>query len=97
MFVAGWIVDPDLARTPAHVHVYIGGPDGSGQGYAVYANGSRPDVAAAYPNTGSTHGFSTVLSTGYRNLVPVYIYGVNLGENGGNRNFLMWSGTVIVS
>lgn len=96
VFVAGWIIDPDLARTATSVHVYLGGPAGSGDGYAVGAGGLREDVAAVYPNTGSKHGFSGFLTTSRRGNVPVYVYGINIGEDPGG-NPLMYSGTVYVS
>jgi hypothetical protein len=96
VLVAGWIIDPDLARTSTQVHVYLGGPAGSGDGYAVGAGGLRTDVAAAYPNTGSNHGFSATLTTSRRGNVAVYIYGINIGEDPG-ANPLMYSGVVQVS
>ncbi|MDR1152178.1 MAG: S1 family peptidase [Bifidobacteriaceae bacterium] len=94
--VSGWIIDPDLVRTAASVHVYLGGPAGIGDGYSITADGFRSDVASAYPNTGSNHGFAASLTTSRRGAVPVYIYGMNLGE-GEPGNPLMYSGTVYVS
>jgi hypothetical protein len=79
--VSGWVIDPDLARTSTSVHIYIGGPAGSGApGYALSANGSRADVASAYPNTGSNHGFSGTITTSVRgSSVPIYAYGIDIG------------------
>ncbi|MDR1295152.1 MAG: S1 family peptidase [Bifidobacteriaceae bacterium] len=95
--VAGWIIDPDLPATPMSIHVYLGGPAGIGESVAVPANLSRPDVANAYPNTGSNHGFAAQISTARRGNVPVYIYAINLGVAGGANNVTMWSGTAYVS
>ncbi|MDR1427448.1 MAG: S1 family peptidase [Bifidobacteriaceae bacterium] len=82
--VGGWIMDPDLCRTPTQVHVYVGGPGGGGgQGFAVNAANARPDVAAAYPNYGANHGFHQTLAIGLRGSVSVYIYGINIGGEPG--------------
>jgi hypothetical protein len=51
--VGGWAFDPDATGTASQVHVYV-----DGQGTAVTANGSRPDVGAVFPGVGSSHGFS---------------------------------------
>lgn len=51
--VRGWAIDPDTAR-PIDVHVYVGANGG-----AVPANLNRPDVGAAYPAYGASHGFQT--------------------------------------
>ncbi len=55
--ISGWALDPETSA-PIHVHVYV---DGVGRG-SVTADGSRPDVAAAYPGAGDRHGFSATLS-----------------------------------
>lgn len=52
----GWALDPDTAA-PVPVHVYV---DSTGADFT--ANGSRPDVAAAYPGYGADHGFSATMS-----------------------------------
>jgi peptidoglycan/xylan/chitin deacetylase (PgdA/CDA1 family) len=51
--VSGWTIDPDTPTTPTRVHIYV-----DGRGTAITADGSRPDVGAAHPGTGSSHGFS---------------------------------------
>jgi subtilisin family serine protease len=48
--VAGWAIDPETSA-PIAVHVYV-----DGVGTAVVADGSRPDVDAAY-GYGAQHGF----------------------------------------
>jgi hypothetical protein len=49
--VIGWAMDPDSPTTPVPVHVYI-----DGVGTARVADGSRPDVGAAFPGAGDNHG-----------------------------------------
>jgi hypothetical protein len=51
--VRGWALDPDSGTSASQVHVYV-----DGQGTAVTANGSRPDVGAVFPGAGNNHGFS---------------------------------------
>ncbi|QTE30233.1 hypothetical protein [Pengzhenrongella sicca] len=53
--LAGWAIDPDTTA-PVMVHVYI-----DGQPSGVVANQPRPDVGAAYPGWGDTHGFDVTL------------------------------------
>ncbi|MDR1152914.1 MAG: S1 family peptidase [Bifidobacteriaceae bacterium] len=82
--VSGWVIDPDLARTPTWAYIYLGGPKGSGQlvYWGVSANGLRTDVAEAYPNTGSYHGFEATITTSTRGTnIPVYAYGGDLGAS----------------
>lgn len=50
--VTGWAIDPDTIR-PIAVRISI-----DGKSTRVTAQTSRPDVAAAYPVYGATHGFS---------------------------------------
>jgi hypothetical protein len=79
--VTGWVIDPDLARTSGTVHVYVGGPAGSGApSYALSSGVSRPDVQSVYPNTGTNHGFSGTITTSVRGSnVPIYVYGIDMG------------------
>jgi len=53
--VTGWTVDPDTAAS-IPVHVYV-----QGQGYALLANGNRPDIAGGLPAYGPAHGFDNLL------------------------------------
>jgi GH25 family lysozyme M1 (1,4-beta-N-acetylmuramidase) len=50
--VTGWAVDPDTAAS-IPVHVYL-----DSQGYAITADGNRPDIAGGLPAYGAAHGFS---------------------------------------
>ncbi|MGN7976938.1 hypothetical protein ACTJJ4_05145 [Microbacterium sp. 22195] len=73
--VAGWVIDPDTTD-PITIHIYV---DGVGQPYT--ADIARPDVAAAYPGTGSNHGFyqTIPMSAGSHG---VCVYGINNGTGG---------------
>jgi hypothetical protein len=51
---SGWAMDPDT-REPIPVHMYV---DGASQAFT--ANGSRPDVDAAFGN-GAAHGFTATM------------------------------------
>ena len=50
----GWALDTDAKTSPVSVDVYVDG----GWGAAVTANGSRPDIGAAFPGAGNAHGWS---------------------------------------
>jgi len=73
--VAGWVIDPDTTD-PIAIHIYV---DGVGTQYA--ADVARPDVAAAYPGTGTNHGFyqTVPMSAGTHG---VCVYGINNGAGG---------------
>jgi hypothetical protein len=72
----GWTVDPS-ASSPTAVDVYV-----NGHGYArIMANGSRPDVSAAFSAAGPNHGFSATLPIrGGR----VCLYAINIGSGFAN-------------
>ena len=73
--VGGWAIDPDTAD-PIDVHVYV---DSSGR--AITADGSRPDVAAAFPGYGANHGFAATfpIAPGTHQ-VCIYAIDQGLGE-----------------
>jgi hypothetical protein len=73
--VAGWALDPDTA-SPIHVDVYV---DSSGVRYT--ADGSRSDVAAAYPAYGAGHGFSQTIAAS-AGAHRVCAYAINNGAGG---------------
>ncbi|MGN0470995.1 MAG: RICIN domain-containing protein, partial [Acutalibacteraceae bacterium] len=74
--VRGWTFDKDCAAISIPVHVYIGGPAGSGEGHAITANTTRTDVNSAF-GCGNYHGFDATISTSLRGSQPVYIYAIN--------------------
>jgi hypothetical protein len=70
--VAGWAIDPGTAA-PIQVAVYVGTA-----GAWHLADVSRPDVAAAFPTFGATHGFEVPVAvppTG----ADVCVWGINTG------------------
>ena len=71
--VAGWSIDPDVtASIPVDVYV-----DGVGAGRFTAAS-SRADVAAVYPDYGSSHGFAISIPVA-SGLHTVCVYGINTG------------------
>ena len=77
--VAGWAIDPSSRTTSLAVHVYV---DSAYQG-AYTADGSRPDVANAFPGSGDRHGYDLTfgLPGGSHS---VCVYAINIG--GGQEN-----------
>jgi hypothetical protein len=75
---AGWSLDPDTAAS-IRVDVYV---DGVGKASGT-AGLSRPDIAAAFPGYGASHGYSDTISipAGYH---TVCSYGINAAGSGGN-------------
>jgi hypothetical protein len=86
--VGGWVLDPDRPDATA-VHVYVGGRLAG----TALANGTRPDVGAAYPRSGPAHGFDvTVPAPAGRH--EVCVYGIDLG---GSPNGLVGCRTAVVA
>jgi hypothetical protein len=83
--VTGWAVDPDTTG-PIYVWVTL-----DGVGRHLYANASRPDVAAAYPGSGPEHGF-TALLTAPAGSHTVCVTASNVGP-GAHRSLGCWTGT----
>ena len=77
--VSGWTIDPDNPA-PIAVHLYV-----NGAGKAYLADKSRPDVGAAFPASGPTHGFTEQITlTNGRS--EICAYGINSGA--GSNSFL---------
>jgi hypothetical protein len=74
---SGWVIDPDTAASIS-VHVYV-----NGVGYAVLANGNRPDVAGGLPAYGPAHGYSFSVPAS-ASPVTVCIYAIESAGMGGN-------------
>ena len=91
--VAGWAFDLDSLGSNLQIHVYIGGPAGSGApGYSITANVYRPDVNNVYRGVGNYHGFNSTLSVSRTGMQTVYVYAINVG--GGNTNPLLGTARV---
>ena len=84
IYVAGWAFDRDNVNAQIDIHVYIGGPAGSGEGHVIRADKSRPDVGAAYPGVGANHGFADTITTNQVGSKEVYVYAINVGAGGSN-------------
>lgn len=76
--VSGWALDPDTPD-PVTVHVYVDG----GWGGSMVANGTRTDVAAAFPGYGDAHGYSLKLAAAGGSH-SVCVYGINTGPAAAN-------------
>lgn len=94
IFVRGWAFDKDSPSSSIQVHVYIGGPAGTGEGHAIVADGVRDDVNTAYSITGK-HGYSHYITTSKTGSQDVYIYAINM--YGGGQNVLLGSRTVNIT
>jgi len=92
--VKGWAFDWDKVGASLDIHVYIGGPSGTGEGHGDgVANLSRPDVGQAYPGAGNNHGFSHTVTTSKRGQQTVYVYAINASGTSGV-NVLVGTATV---
>lgn len=74
----GWAQDPDKKDDPAPVHLYFGGPAGSGVGKAITAGNARGDLCGALGSC--NHGFSTGSPYSLFDGQPhaVHAYGIDL-------------------
>ncbi len=89
--VGGWTLDPDDPEKTVEVHLYVDGPAGSGKGFnSIFANAPRSDI---YTVTGfrGDHGFQFTLPVEFKDRKehPVYAYGIDLQDQGGNHNSLL--------
>lgn len=78
--VCGWAFDKDDTSKCLYIHVYIGGPTGSGAPCrSITANKSRPDVNNVY-GVGNNHGYSDKIITDYTGTQNIYVYAINIGS-----------------
>jgi hypothetical protein len=85
----GWACDPDAPLSSIDVHVYVGGPAGSGApGFATTANVASEPAVAAECGGGDAHRFE--LNTPIAQGQPVYAYGID--TNGDDAGLLGSSG-----
>src|SRR4051812_3223782 len=76
--VAGWTADGDAPTTPLTVRISVDGA----LAQTLTANGSRPDVAAAYPSYGAAHGYDvTVPASPFARTVCVTAVNVGSGSD----------------
>lgn len=79
--IDGWTADPDAPSTPIEVHVYQGGPFGTGTGVGAYTtNVYRGNVGYSTGN----HGFSLTMPGAFRDGASrsLYVYGINSSPGG---------------
>lgn len=82
--VRGWAFDRDNLSQSITLHVYVGGPSGSGApGYSIVANKSRPDVNNVY-GVGEYHGFDDVIHVSSTGSQQIWIYALNIGAGSAN-------------
>ena len=94
IIVRGWAFDRDNLGFNLAIHVYVGGPAGSGApGYAITANTSRPDVNNAYQGVGNNHGFDATIAVNGTGTKTVYVYACNVG---GGTNVLIGTKEVTI-
>ena len=95
IYIRGWVADWDDPGAALSVHVYVGGPAGSGApGYAITADKYRSDVNDAYPGIGNNHGFEDRIAVSPRGNQKLYIYGLNVG---GGENILIGEVNVTIN
>ena len=75
--VNGWAFDRDDYSKQLMIHLYVGGPAGSGAFYQMLANQSRPDVANAYPSAQVNCGFNGSIKVNERGSQQVYAYAID--------------------
>ena len=93
--VYGWTFDRDNVAESLSIHVYVGGPAGSGAPcYVIKADKLRTDVNDFY-GVGNYHGFSDVIYTSLTGTQNVYMYAINVG--GGNDNTLLGVNQVYIT
>lgn len=91
--VKGWAFDENDLAQSLDIHVYVGGPAGSGApGYTVRADKTREDVDMVYPGVGEEHGFDATVAVSRTGDQPVYVYAVSIGDK--DPNPMLGSSTV---
>ena len=85
--IAGWAQDPDAPGSPIDVHIYIGGPAGSGApGFPIHANRHRDDLCAAIGSC--EHGFQLRTPLSFLDGQPHDVFAYGIDAMGGNNPVL---------
>ena len=93
--VGGWTYDPDVISKSLAVHVYVGGPAGSGAPlYEIKADRKREDLKISSDERDLFHGYNEVINTSQRGETEVYVYAVDEGSR--QSNPLLGHKTVII-
>ena len=87
--INGWAFDMDDPSKSLDIHVYIGGPagSGSGEGHQIKADKYRDDVNTVY-GVGNYHGISSTIETNMTGSQTVYVYAIDAGTT--------WVGNVLI-
>ncbi len=93
--VLGWAYDPNTPTQAISVHVYVGGPAGSGVAcHSITADVPRTDIGSAYPEAGCYHGFDSTIEVDVEGSQEVYVYAINTTPGG--EHLLLDSRTVTI-
>ncbi len=85
--IRGWAQDPDAPDGVIDVHVYIGGPAGSGApGFPLHAGARRDDLCTAIGSC--NHGFSMPTPLALQDGAPHEVFAYGIDATGGNNPLL---------
>ena len=90
----GWALNPNRPGVPVEVHLYDAGPTGTIRYPGFISDKSRPDVGAAYPGYGPSHGFSASIPAGGAGRHTVCVYAITTGGGMGNPGIACMAVTV---
>lgn len=97
LHVRGWAFDKDNVNTALTIHIYVGGPAGSGApAYAITANKERADVNKVFPGVGNNHGFDETINVSKSGTLQIYAYAINIGGGTTNPNLTNSPKTVTI-
>ncbi|MBQ3264206.1 MAG: RICIN domain-containing protein [Ruminococcus sp.] len=90
--ITGWAFDKDNIDVSLNIHMYVGGPAGSGaRCYSFYADKESKDVNDFYSITGKHRFDETIKISSIRGKQHVYLYAINIGAGD---NQLIGEGTI---
>jgi hypothetical protein len=85
--IHGWAQDPDAPDGPIDVHIYIGGPAGSGAaGFPVHADQHRDDLCTAIGSC--NHGYTLLTPLSFLDGMPHDVFAYGIDAMGGNNPLL---------
>lgn len=80
--VTGYAFDRDDLNAQLDIHVYVGGPAGSGVPcYIIKANKEKKYLDKVYPGVGDFHGINDTFKVSARGWTEVYVYAINNVKN----------------
>lgn len=84
----GWAIDAALPTSPINVDVYVDRPNGTSAGIRTMADTERRDVAAAFPGTGASHGFTGSLEVSAPGVYRACAYAIGVSVYGAGNGHL---------